>query len=219
MADKSWTFELAELKPPDEDTYVSPRRTTHTVNLHHSYWTTKRTISLDGILLPPDQIRSYSIFGILSDDLFMVDGHACMVHIRSTGFTYKYDFLVDGISVQTGQPVAVAPQVFQAQPGGKDKMPGWTWLFILLTIVVGLAGIFAGAWLASLVVGTPSKNAPFLPIIVITAIVLQAQMAIVSASKEPRKDDRDRIIRCAIIIVRTGLIITAFVAVAFILIR
>lgn len=221
MAEKSWTFELEERAPSGQaaDSYFSPRRATHTLDLHHNYWITKRAIRLDGVLLPPDQIRSYSIFGMQSDDLFNVDGHACVVHIRSNGVAYNYDFVIDGISVQTEEAVDIPRQVFQAQPGGKDAMPGWAWLFIMLCLVVGIGAIFAGLWLASLLTKTrPSSNARFVHLLV-GPIILQALLAIVAASKEPRKDARSRMLGCAIILGRTGLIVITLVFLAFTLIH
>jgi hypothetical protein len=221
MAEKSWTFDLVERVPPGEGGYspFSPRRETHTVDLHHSYWTTRRTIRLDGVVLPPDQIRSYGIFGVQSDDLFMVDGHACVVHIRTKGISYTYDFLVDGVSVQSGQPVEVPPEVFRAEPGGRDAMPRWAWLFIVLCVVVGFGSIFAGLGLAYLLTGEPpSRNARFVNFFV-APVIIQAVYSIITTSKEPRTDTGTRMRRCAVILVRTGLIVTGIVAAAFTFIR
>src|SRR5436309_14564343 len=113
MADKTWTFELEKVQRSGEAErgFFSSWCATHTVSLRHNYLTAKRTIYLNGNLVPADQIRSYGIYGVRSDDLFVVGGHTYLVHIRSNGIVYNYDLAIDGVSVQTGQPVDVPPEV------------------------------------------------------------------------------------------------------------
>lgn len=215
MAERTWTFELSEPYGSSEDGFgFGFRKRTHTVHLRHSYWTTKRAITLDGVLLSPDQIRSYGVFGLSSDDLFMVDGHACVVHIRSNGITYGYDFAVDGVSVQSGKVLDIPIQVSQVTPGAKDKMPGWSWLFIALSIVVFFGALFAGFGLAFLLSKTQLKRPSFPIHFFVTPVFLHGLYSIVTASKEPGQTTKERMTKCAVVVGRTGLIIMGTVAAA-----
>ena len=216
MAKKSWTFELERSSPADTaaSVYASRTRTSHTLDLEHNYWTAKRTIKLDGNPLSPDQIRSYGTYGFGSDDLLIVDGHECVVHITTNAVAYKYDFLIDGVSVKTGKTAKLPPQLFQMQPGVADRIPGWAWIFMVLCFVVGLGSIFAGLGVAALLKqNVHIENVRYLGYFV-TPLVLQAIFSIITASKEPAKSERNRMGKCAAIVGRTGLIIASAVSFA-----
>ncbi len=74
----------------------------HTVELDHGYFSGKREITVDGKQLE----KSVKVVDSGSDHVFKLDGHTCAIHIRTNGFTYNYDFSIDGKSVQTGKPIA-----------------------------------------------------------------------------------------------------------------
>src|SRR4051794_24290783 len=101
MAHKTWTVELEQGKPGAADSaFFTPRRVSHTIELDHNYWTTRRTIRVDGQPLDPSRIKSAAMYGKGSDDLFELDGHPCMIHISTNGITYQLDLAVDHRSVQ-----------------------------------------------------------------------------------------------------------------------
>ncbi len=208
MAHKSWTFELRENDGHGgEPSLFAPRPRTHTVELQHNYWTTRRTIYLDEQLVPLSEIKSYGVYGKGSDDLFRVDGHDCVVNIRSNGVVYNYDLAVDGLSVQSGKPLDIAPEVFQVSPGTSDQLPTWAWIFLVLCPIVSIAAIFAGIFLGSLVsTNSPARNLR-LAHLIITPIVVQAIYAIIIASKEPGIDASGRVAKCAMVVGRTGLLV------------
>lgn len=218
MARKSWTFVLEENNGHGvEPTAFAPRARTHTVELQHNYWTTRRTIHLDQQLVSPSELKSYGVFGMSSDDLFRVEEHDCVVHIRSNGITYSYDLAVDGLSVQSGKPMDIAPEVFQVSTGTSDKMPIWAWAFLLLCLIVALAAIFAGIYLGSLVRTGPRPDNLRLANLIATPILIQAIYAIMKASKEPGKDESKRMAKCAMIVARTGLLVALVLGVLTVL--
>jgi hypothetical protein len=97
----------------------------HTVELDHSYWTTRRRINVDGRLLTQADLTSKGMYGLGSEDSFRLGTHTLTVYVRSNGFSYNYDLGVDGRSVTTGQAAA--------QP-----IPGWAWLFVAACMLIPL---------------------------------------------------------------------------------
>ena len=218
-AHRRWEFEVED-NPGEEgnrEPVFAPRK--HVVELDHNHWTMKRTIKLDGQTLQPYQIRSYGVPGMSVDDLFEVDGHDVVVQTRVQGINYTYDLAINGLSVQTGQPLDIHPEVYQVQPGKKDRMPGWAWWFLGLCVAVGLGAIFLGIVVGAAIAHTSTPNRDLVRVVGIftTGLVLQAVYAIAVAAKEPDKDERSRMLRCALIVVRTGLVVTAAMAAATVL--
>lgn len=195
MAHKNWSFELSGAPTQEgSPTAYAPTRRHHTVDLNHSYWTNKRTISVDGVRLTPDRLTSYSNLnpfsqdGWGSDDLFKLDGHDCLVHIRSNGITYKYDFAVDGVSLETGQRVEPFPQIATPHLAAR-KMPGWAWGFAVLSFVLPLAATF----LAVLLLKSRPFSTAFVTIIAFIAIGI-----VVARAKDLSKPTDQRVRECAI---------------------
>lgn len=118
MAKKEWIFELEDGQ--------------HTVELEHSYFSGKRVIRVDGNLLESSTKVQHALIDTGSEHKFNIGTHPCVVTISSNGITFKYDLIIDGRSVTTGQPAAAS------QP-----LPGWSWAFIIacgLIPVVALGG-------------------------------------------------------------------------------
>ena len=206
MADKQWTFELSEAAPPGGETApFAPRRRSHTVALHHTYWTTnRRTVLVDGQPLSSDALHNHPINGAGSDDLFELDGHTCHVWIRPSGFTRKYDLAVDGISVQTGAPVVLGPEVVPPAPRHSGKVPWWGWMFFVPLLASVLVGYAAAVWmLLSLNVRVPS--APAFTIIPL----LTGYIAILSIAADYSLSKPTRILHC--ILACLGSTVGAFV--------
>lgn len=194
MAKKSWSFELTEASAPEGPFGdFAPRKRHHTVDLQHNYWTNKRSISVDGVQLSRDQLTSYSNVspfsqdGWGSDDLFKLDGHDCLVHIRSNGLTYKYDFAIDGISVETGERVVPFPQIATPNLAAR-KMPGWAWLFVILSFFLP----FIAAILAAVLVRSRPFTTAFVTIIVIITMGI-----VIARSKDLSKETQRRVQECA----------------------
>lgn len=220
-AHRRWEFELEDSRIEGDEVATkpvfAPRK--HVVELDHNHWTMKRTIKLDGQALQHFQIRSYGVPGMTADDLFEVDGHGVVVHTRVQGITYTYDLAIDGVSVQTGLPLDIHPEVYLAEPGKKDRMPGWAWLFLGLCVVAGIGAIFVGIVVGGAIAHTNTPDRGMLRVVGIftTGLVIQAVYSIAVTSKEPDKSERSRIMRCALIVGRTGLIVSAIMATATVL--
>lgn len=124
----------------------------HTVQLEHGYFSGKRTISVDGQPVVQTAKASHAAFDVGSQQAFTVAGHPCEVRIETpNGLTYRYDLIVDGRSVTTGQAV-----------GARLPMPTWAWIFIVLCglipvvtlggiipIILGVGGAFGCRAIAS----------------------------------------------------------------------
>lgn len=98
----------------------------HTVTLDRSAWTSTATITLDGQAVPMPRTSMFDLHRVYP---LPVPGRQAAIHIRSNGFTYRDDLVVDGHSAATGQ--AVAPPL---------PMPGWAWVFIGVCALLLLAG-------------------------------------------------------------------------------
>jgi hypothetical protein len=127
MTQRIWTFQLED-------------GSSHTVQLEHGYFSGKREIYLDNEFILEDK----KMIDTGSAHSFQINGHICTVHIRTTGFSFKYDCTIDNRSVETGQ------EVLPPLP-----LPGWAWIFIIacgiipiLTLggaipaVIGVGGAF-----------------------------------------------------------------------------
>ena len=116
MAQKSWTLSLPEGQ--------------HTVQLETGNWTWRTTVLLDGQPVPTPRVWLFNPHRVIP---VPVPGHDVAIHIRSNGFTYTYDLVVDGRSLTSGLP-AVAP----------PPTPTWAWIFagacLLLLILGGACG-------------------------------------------------------------------------------
>jgi hypothetical protein len=80
----------------------------HTVELEHGFFSGRRAIRVDGRLLEQSGTTG-NVSTVLAGWLGMgserensINGHGCVVQIRSNGVTYNYDLMVDGRSVSTG---------------------------------------------------------------------------------------------------------------------
>lgn len=220
MARRVWTIELPEpLRDGVSEGFSSPRKRPHTIELNHNYWTAKRVIRLDGRVLQPGEIRSYGIFGFGSDDLFIVDGHACVVHIRSNGIAYSYDFVVDGVSSQTDEAVEIHPEVLKVVPGASNKMPKWAWSFLLLCPVIGLAAIFLGTWIAFLMNPAPPSTSRHIASTLATVVVLQSIYRVIKVSKAPDQSSQNRITMCLLIVAGMAAAVAGITAVTFLILH
>lgn len=194
MAHKSWSFELTEASSQEgsfDD--FAPRKRQHTVDLRHNYWTNKRIISVDDVPLSGDRLVSYSNLspfsqdGWGSDDLFKLDGHECLVHIRSNGLTYRYDFAIDGISLQNGERVVPFPQIATPHLAAR-RMPAWAWGFVILSFLLP----FVAAMLAIALVRSRPFTSAFVTIIVIITMGI-----VLARSKDLSKETQRRVQECA----------------------
>lgn len=87
MAKKLWTFSLDGAP--------------HTVELEHAYLSGHKTIRVDGEPLPLLAAAQSPVdFG--GDYPFVIGRHECVVHIHTNGLTFRYDFSIDGRSLDTG---------------------------------------------------------------------------------------------------------------------
>ena len=90
MANKKWTINLED--------------GVHTIELKHGTISGKRSILVDGnpLDLPPGEEKKAYDTG--STHPFMISGHDCVVAIRSSGFSFNYELIVDGLNVDSGLP-------------------------------------------------------------------------------------------------------------------
>jgi hypothetical protein len=59
----------------------------HLIELDHGTMSGKREIRVDGQL----KEKSRKLIDTGSEHLFVIDGHACIVHIKTNGVTFNYD--------------------------------------------------------------------------------------------------------------------------------
>lgn len=89
MAKKVWIIELDDEK--------------HKIELEHGYFLGKRMIYLDGKLI---EYRGYSLADSGSKNYFNINSHQLIVLITcGFKFSYSFDLIIDGVSVETGLPV------------------------------------------------------------------------------------------------------------------
>jgi hypothetical protein len=104
----------------------------HTVTLDRSAWTSNTAITLDGQAVPTPRPAMFDLHRVYP---LPVPGRQAAIHIRSNGFTYQDDLVVDGQSAVTGRAVA-APL----------PMPGWAWVFVIACgILFFVGGAIGGA--------------------------------------------------------------------------
>lgn len=101
MAEKSWSLVF--------------EGDNHIVELNHSYFSGKRIIRLDGKVI--DFIKR-NLFDRGSNYSFNVGNHNCIVLIKPSRFTFKYDLIVDSVSLETGERIDVDKDL-------KEKMEEW----------------------------------------------------------------------------------------------
>ena len=78
MRQRSWTFQDDEGK--------------HTVKVEHGYWSGKRIITLDGVVIH----ESRKFWDTGSEHRFDAAGRPCVLKIRNSPFHYDYELFVDG---------------------------------------------------------------------------------------------------------------------------
>jgi hypothetical protein len=89
MAEKRWEFKLDEIK--------------QVVELEHGYFSGKRSIRIDGRLLPMPPAENQQVVDYGSKRSFEIGSHTCAVIIAPHGLKFEYDLEVDGSSIVTGQ--------------------------------------------------------------------------------------------------------------------
>ena len=102
----------------------------HVVQLEQGFFATGKNIRLDGVVLKQDVQQRRSWLGE-GEFEFAIDGHVCLVIVRTNGLVYSYDMAVDGVSVDTGKRVASVPPV-----------PTWAWIFVVACGVIPLVAGF-----------------------------------------------------------------------------
>jgi len=111
----------------------------HCIELKHDWFLGKRIISLDGKVI---EYKKYNLFDRGSKHSFNVGNHNCIITIVVNGFSFKYDLIVDNISLETGERIDVDKEL-------KIKMDEWKRIQVKgktsYVIVNGLInGIFQG---------------------------------------------------------------------------
>src|SRR5437868_14329450 len=78
---------------------------THAVELRHNPWLGRKSILVNGTPIP-------GVRGGWNGSVhpFHLGAHACVILIRDRGLRYRYDLVVDGRSVRTGQHPALQPR-------------------------------------------------------------------------------------------------------------
>ena len=120
----------------------------HIVEIQHGIFSPKEYLYVDGVLVS----QASKWFALSSVHRFELEGHSAAAYIKSNGYTFDYDLVIDGISVDSGEPV-IEPQ----------RLPIWAWLFVVLSFFGPLAAfVISGAtlhrdvvkWIAVTAVGT-----------------------------------------------------------------
>ena len=120
MSKKAWSFEADG--------------TSHTVEVEYRSFFGEKIVRVDGASLDKKLVQRKSWLQFTgSEERFEVDGHEVIIYTYSKGFNFfKYDLAVDGVSIQTGEPL-VPPL----------PIPGWVWsLLILNGVIIFLGGAF-----------------------------------------------------------------------------
>jgi hypothetical protein len=119
MFKKTWSFEVDG--------------TSHTVELEQGSFFGGKVVRVDGALLNKELVQSKRWVQFTgSEDRFELGGHEVVVYTDLNGFNFTYDLAVDGVSIQTGEPV-VPPL----------PIPGWVWPLLFLNgVIVFLGGFF-----------------------------------------------------------------------------
>ena len=114
MARKIWTIDLEDGK--------------HVIDLEHGYFSGQRKIIVDGKLLEATS-KARHLFDMGSVHPIQINGHQCVIHIKTNGITFSYDLSVDGYSVGTGKP---------ALP---SALPSWAWIFIIACGIIPIISL------------------------------------------------------------------------------
>lgn len=93
----------------------------------------KRSIRVDGREAPLSGKDQGSFFDLGGSVRVPVGSSTGIVHIRAHGFSYSYDLVVDGRSVETGQAVPES-----ASQEGRS-MPAWGWIAVALCVTLPIA--------------------------------------------------------------------------------
>jgi Fas apoptotic inhibitory molecule (FAIM1) len=120
MAKKIWSFAVDG--------------TSHTVEFEQGALFERKIVRVDGTVLDKKLAhRKRWVQFIGSEDGFMLGSHQVIIYTYLKGFRFKYDvtydLAVDGISIQTGEPVL--PPL---------PIPGWVWPLLVLNGVIAFLG-------------------------------------------------------------------------------
>ncbi len=99
----------------------------HQVMLEHNAFWGKKRLLIDGG--PPQRLGLSGTKGIDAEHPFVLGGHDAIIYIRNNGLSANYDLAIDGLSVDTGQPVTKPP-----------PLPVWGWVFVALCIPLLFGG-------------------------------------------------------------------------------
>src|SRR3954454_7038929 len=77
---------------------------THAIELRHNPWLGRKCILVDGVPVP-------GVRGGWNRSVhpFRLGDHACAILIRDRGLRFRYDLVLDGRSLRTGQHPALRP--------------------------------------------------------------------------------------------------------------
>lgn len=193
---RGWLFETVLPSDPDE-IFSSPRRSFHRIELEHNYWTTRRTLWLDGRRLASSDLRSYAIYGMGSDDMFFTDSSVCLIRARPNGLTYRYDFSINGVSTDDGKFIKPWSETWQA--GSQTRIPLWAWLLMVLVPV--LPAVVYG-WLIQVFVRPEQLQdlfvAHLIPGIIIGSAATTAVYRIVRIARNSTLSLLNRVLRCVL---------------------
>jgi hypothetical protein len=118
MTEKRWEFELDGVK--------------HIVELEHSPISNKRSIRVDGRLLPmpPESQQPKERSG---KHAFRVSGHPCEIHLKYANRKFDYNLVLDGV-----RQTPVSSESVES-PLGKET-PGSIWAAVGFMVLLGLGG-------------------------------------------------------------------------------
>ncbi len=141
MATRVWTFNFNGLS--------------HIIELQHGTISGIRVVLLDGKIV--DSGRQFIDFG--SVHRFSIESHPCQVLIQTNGFTFRYDFSVDGNSLGEGTtapnstPISASQVVLPKSTSNSSRLPLGD---ILADLFLGI-----GALLRSVIYKADSKAKKF----------------------------------------------------------
>ena len=99
------------------DLYVDGNR--HVVELEHGYWSGRRIIRVDG-----NEVVNHRQFNDRgSKHPVQIGSREAVVTIRTNGFIFRYDLVVDGVSQTTNEKVDLQQPMFHAYWG--KRPPKW----------------------------------------------------------------------------------------------
>lgn len=132
----------------------------HMVFLDHDTWRGRRTIRVDGRLLPEPVAP---VRGKDSQDTFHIDGHSCVLSIRVQDRRFVYVLEVDGVPVQPEQSESeIAAELSETAKS--------MWLLALFFLLIGLGAGWYN-WYQAHTWGVFSRMLAFLaPLIIVFAV-------------------------------------------------